>query len=114
MSMCLLRLLLSSSCRLGRTFWLQDLVCDEVLWVGLFPSVDDILRICQSINTGSTDHRVVSRGSVGHLHSTELQEGLAQSDPAEQHLPVAHVTGPVLVSRAASTSSNPIHVLITL
>lgn len=51
---------------------------------------------------------------MGHLHSTELQEGLSQSYPAEQHLPVADVAGAVFVCRAAGSSADAVNVLVTL
>lgn len=53
----------------------------------LLSSVDDILSIGQTIDAGPANDRVVARGGVGHFHGTELQEGLAQCDSAEQHLP---------------------------
>lgn len=55
--------------------------------VYLLSSVDDILSVGQTVNAGSSNHRVVSRGGVGHFHGTELKEGLAQSHSAKQHLP---------------------------
>lgn len=78
---------------------------------------------------------------MGHLHGTELQKGLPQGDPTEQHLPespddrtrhiqilhafwftstvgvqlpVAQVAGPVFVCRAAGASTDAVHVLIAL
>ena len=58
----------------------------EKLFVYLLSSVDDVLGVGQAVNARPADHRVVSWGGVGHLHGTELQEGLPQSDSTEQHL----------------------------
>lgn len=110
----------------------------------LFSAVDDILGVCQAVDTGTADHRVMSRGSVGHLHGAELQKGLSQCHTTEQHLPVgnqhmnmknihlcmclrcmsycvrcvhvpvAHVTGTVFVSGATSAAPDAIDVLVTL
>ena len=52
----------------------------------LFPSVDDVLREGETSNTWASDHTVMSRGSVGHLHGRELEETLAQSYPTQQQL----------------------------
>lgn len=53
----------------------------------LFSSVDDVFCVGQPIYTRSPYHRMVSWGGMGHFHGTELQEGLAKGDSAEQHLP---------------------------
>lgn len=53
----------------------------------LLPSVDDVFGVRQSVDTWPPDDRVVTRGSVGHFHGTELKERLSQCHPAEQHLP---------------------------
>lgn len=57
------------------------------VFVYLLSSVNDVLGVGQPVDTGPSDHRVVPRGGMGHLHGTELQEGLPQGDPTEQHLP---------------------------
>lgn len=53
----------------------------------LLASVDDVFCIGQPVYAWPPDHRMVSRGGVGHFHGAELQEGLPKSDSAEQHLP---------------------------
>ena len=68
----------------------------------LLSAVDDVLSVGQAIDAGPANHRVVTGGGVGHLHGAELEEGLPQGHPAEQHLPVGaegsgHIGG---VSRA--------------
>lgn len=52
----------------------------------LFSPVDDVLGVGEAVDAGPADDRVVPGGCVCHLHGTELQEGLAQGHPAEQHL----------------------------
>lgn len=53
----------------------------------LFASVDDILCVGQAIDAWPTDDRVVPWRSMGHFHCAELQEGFAQGNATEQHLP---------------------------
>lgn len=57
-------------------------VCTDLL-----PSVDDVLCIRQSVDTGPSYNRVVTRRGVGHFHGAELKERLTQRHSAEQHLP---------------------------
>lgn len=57
-------------------------VCTDLL-----PSVDDVLCIRQSVDTGPSYNGVVSRGGVGHFHGAELKKRLTQRHSAEQHLP---------------------------
>ena len=52
----------------------------------LFSPVDDVLGVGQAVDAGPPDDGVVPGGGVRHLHGTELQEGLAQRHPTEQHL----------------------------
>ena len=54
----------------------------------LLSAVDDVLGVGQAVDAGPANHRVVSGGGVGHLHGAELEEGLPQGHPAEQHLSV--------------------------
>lgn len=61
--------------------------CRVCVSVYLLSSVDDVLGVGEPVDAGPPDHRVVSRGGVGHLHGAELQERLPQGDSAEQHLP---------------------------
>lgn len=49
----------------------------------LLSSVDYILCVGQAVDAGPANHRVMSRGGVGHLHGTELEEGLPQGYTAE-------------------------------
>lgn len=56
----------------------------------LLASVDDVLSVGQAVDAGPPDDGVVPRRSVGHFHGTELQEGFAQGDTTEQHLPAQH------------------------
>lgn len=56
----------------------------------LFSAVDHILCVGQAVDTGTADHRVMTRGSVGHLHGAELQKRLSQCHTTEQHLPVGN------------------------
>ena len=79
-------------------------------------------------------YTVMSRGSVGHLHSRELEETLAQSHTAQQQLsgniilsgletillqlmrdsPVTSVARPVFMLRTTVATSDTVNVLIAL
>ena len=54
----------------------------------------------------------MSGWGVGHTHRTKLQERLAERDAAQQKLPVAHVTGAILVGGASGATTNAVDVLI--
>lgn len=58
----------------------------------LLSSVDDVLGEGEAVDAGPPRHRVVARWGVGHLHSTELKEGLPEGYAAEQQLPGARQT----------------------
>lgn len=70
----------------------------------LLSSVDDVLCERQAVDAGPARHRVVARWRVSHLHGTELQEGFAQSHPAEQQVPRRDKKGRQEVVCALQTS----------
>lgn len=55
----------------------------------LLPSVDDVLCEGEAVDAGPARYGVVAWWRVGHLHGTELKEGLSKSYTAEQQLPGA-------------------------
>lgn len=84
-------------------------VCTDLL-----PSVDDVLCIRQSVDTGPSYNRVMSGRGMGHFHCTELKKRLTQRHPAEQHLPgiqtqmdAVNSKVKILLSLLLSTYSSP-------
>ena len=65
-------------------FRLNNLVRDEVLWIRLFTTIHYIFWKVQATSTWAPHHRMVSRWSMSHLHSTELQEWFAQCHSTQQ------------------------------
>lgn len=108
----LLGLLFCCCCCLWGSFWFHNLVCDEIFWVCLFSSVDNILSIRKSIHAWPADNRMVPGRGMSHLHCAELKKGFSKGHSTEEHLSVADVTGPVFVCWTACSSPYSVHILV--